>query len=96
MGNEFHERFLHELRFLGVRVGDVAEGEHREHAHELQHSHQLAQGGESSESRQAVVPNGPQELLDIRMSYELKSENKINERTFSRKLSWTAARIPVA
>lgn len=55
----------------GVRRGDVGERVEREHGPDAHHLRRLQQHVLSPEARHALVPDRRQQLLHVRVSYEL-------------------------
>lgn len=72
MADELDERFLHKLSQNRWRCNHVDHAVHRKHHAESGHLHYLAHHSFATESWQPFVPDGSQQLLDIRMGHELE------------------------
>lgn len=76
MADELDERLLHELAHLRVGRHQINGAVHRKHGAQLGHLRQLADHRLAPESGQPVVPDGGQQLLNVRMGHELDEKSK--------------------
>lgn len=74
MADEFHKRLGYKLAALRVGRHHIERTVYREHAAQLGHLDELCDHAFPPKSRQAVIPDRPQQLLHVRMGNKLESE----------------------
>lgn len=73
MDEKLHEWFAHEFSPLRVRVDHVNGAVHGKQDGDLDDLHRLSDKRHPSESWQALVPDGGEELLDVWVCHELRA-----------------------
>lgn len=71
MTNEFYERFLHELTHFRIRIQHVHRTVHWEHGTKFADFDHLSYHTFPTKTRQTVVPDGGQQLLNVWMCNKL-------------------------
>jgi len=77
MANELYKRFLHQLAHFRIWIQHVHRTVHREHGAQFADFDHLPDHAFPTETRQTVVPYGGQQLLHVRMSYELRTHARM-------------------